>query len=141
LQSASEIRYTFYHLHFASNKFRRKIVGNQDPKTVVLNYLKAFEQNDFKTARTLVHDDVSFQGPIRKFDGGDQFVEALQRMAPMLKEIHVRKIFADGEDVSVVYDFVTTNPAIGSSPTAELCRVVDGKIKSTLLIFDARPYV
>jgi predicted SnoaL-like aldol condensation-catalyzing enzyme len=132
--------YTANDLQNASNLTQEENMGNQDAKTVVLNYLKAFQQKDFKTARTLVHDDFSFHGPFRKFEGGDQFVEAITRMGPMLKAIHVNKIFADGEDVCVVYDFVTTNPAIGTTPTAELCKVVDGKIKSTLLIFDGRPY-
>lgn len=65
------------------------------------------------------------------------------RAAPshFLNTIDVKKIFADGEDASVFYDFVTTNPAIGTTPTAELIKVSNGKIKSTLLIFDARPYV
>jgi hypothetical protein len=116
-------------------------MASKDSKGVVLEYLNAFANKDFQAIRSIVHDDLSFRGPVRQFQGGDQFVEALSKMGPLLKSIDVKKIFADGEDVSVIYDFVTTNPAIGTTPTAEWIKVKDGKIQSTLLIFDARPYV
>jgi hypothetical protein len=47
----------------------------------------------------------------------------------------VRKVFSDGPEVCVIYDFVTDTPA-GAVPIVEWLRVEGGRILSVTLVFD-----
>jgi len=47
----------------------------------------------------------------------------------------VKKVFVDGNEVCVIYDFVTNTPA-GAVPIVEWLRVEDGQIASVTLFFD-----
>jgi hypothetical protein len=47
----------------------------------------------------------------------------------------IRKVFSDGNDACVVYDFVT-DTAAGAVPCVELVTVRDGRIATVELIFE-----
>jgi hypothetical protein len=47
----------------------------------------------------------------------------------------VKKVFTDGPDICVIYDFVTDTPA-GAVPIVEWLRVEGGRISSVTLVFD-----
>ncbi len=91
-----------------------------DSRSVVASFFKAWTTGDFDTARSLLHDDVR---------GLSQIVQAA----------HQQKVFADDNDVCVIYDLVTATPA-GTAPTAEWYRLRDGKISAVRVYFDARPF-
>jgi hypothetical protein len=42
------------------------------------------DEGDFEAARGLVHDDLSFSGPIATFDNADGYVDDLRRLAPIV---------------------------------------------------------
>jgi len=48
------------------------------------------------------------------------------------------KVFADGDDVCVIYDLRTA--PVPRSRTCECYRVRDGRIASVPVVFDARPF-
>lgn len=77
-------------------------------------------------------------GPFDKFERADDFIEAIKGLAPIVEDVHVRRLFADGDDVCLIFDMVTAGA--GSQPTAEWYSVRDGRIASLRVIFDARPF-
>ena len=110
-----------------------------DSKAIVDKFFDAWTSGDFKTVRSLVHDDVSYSDPIDQFDTHDAYIGSLQRFSQVMKAAEVQHVFVDGTDVCVIYDLVTNTP-IPPSPTAEWFHLRDGKISDMRVIFDARPF-
>jgi ketosteroid isomerase-like protein len=102
-------------------------------------FFKAWTKGDFDTARSLVHHDVSFAGPIDRFDNADAYIGSLRGLAQIVKAAEEQKVFSDGNDVCIIYDLVTNTPA-GSAPVAEWYHVRDGKISAVRVFFDAKPF-
>jgi ketosteroid isomerase-like protein len=105
---------------------------------VVEDFFEAWTSKDFERARALLHDDVSFEGPIDTFSDADSYMAALERLSGIVIGADMQKRFVDGDDVCLIYDLRTT--PIPSARTAEWARVRDGKIASVSVVFDARPF-
>jgi ketosteroid isomerase-like protein len=114
-------------------------MANIGSRAVADKFFKAWTTGDVDTARSLLHDNVSFSGPIDKFDNADAYIGALRGLAQIVKAAEEQKVFVDGNDVCVIYDLVTNTP-VGAAPTAEWYRVRDGKISAVRVFFDARPF-
>jgi hypothetical protein len=112
---------------------------NASASEIVESYRVAVGSGDFATARTLMQDTMSFQGPLDTFHTADQYLEAQRSLAPIIQRIDVKKVFVDGDDVCVLYDMVTNTPA-GTALIAEWYQVDGGKISALHAIFDARPF-
>jgi ketosteroid isomerase-like protein len=114
-------------------------MANTGSRAVADKFFKAWTTGDVETARGLLHDNVSFSGPIDKFDNADAYIGALRGLAQIVKAAEEQKVFVDGNDVCVIYDLVTNTP-VGAAPTAEWYHVRDGKISAVRVFFDARPF-
>ena len=111
-----------------------------DARAVGEGYFDAWTSGDFDTARSLVHDDLVFRGPFETFERADDFFVSLRRVGGgLLQRAEKKKVFVDGEDVCLIYDFVAAEP-VGASPTVEWYRVRDGKIAEMQIVFDTRPF-
>ena len=108
-------------------------------KEIVEKYKAAMGRGDFTAARQLLHDDLAFQGPIDGFNKADDYIEATKRLANIIQSVDVKKVFADGNDVCVLYDMVTNTPA-GTAFIVEWYQVRDEKIGALRAVFDARPF-
>ena len=106
---------------------------------IVESYRAALGQGDFATARTLMQDDMTFQGPFDTFNTADQYLEATRRLASVIQRIDLKKVFVDGDDVCVLYEMVT-NTSAGTAFIAEWYQVKGGKIAALRAVFDARPF-
>jgi ketosteroid isomerase-like protein len=106
---------------------------------IVERYHAAWRAHDYVTARSLLHDDLSFQGPFDTFDKADELIEAIRGLAPIVRDVLIRQTFTDGDDVCLLFDMVTDTPA-GTQPVAEWYHVRDGKIDSLQAYFDSRPF-
>jgi len=106
---------------------------------IVESYQAALGKGDFATARTLMQDNMTFQGPLDTFNKADDYLEALKKLASIIQRIDLKKVFVDGDDVCVLYDMVTNTPA-GTALIAEWYQVKDGKIAALRAVFDARPF-
>jgi ketosteroid isomerase-like protein len=106
---------------------------------VIESYREALGRGDFDAARQLMHDDMTFQGPLDTFKTADQYLEASKRLATIIQRIDVKKTFVDSDDVCVLYDMVTNTPA-GTAFIAEWYQVRDGRIAALRAVFDARPF-
>jgi ketosteroid isomerase-like protein len=109
-----------------------------DAGRVAEAFFDAWTSKDFERARSLLHDDVSFEGPIERFDNADAYVQSLQQLSAIVKGAEKRKVFVDGDDVCVIYDLKTA--PVPSSRTSEWYHARDGKIAAVSVVFDARPF-
>ena len=108
-------------------------------KDIVEPYKAALGRGDFTAARQLLHDDLLFQGPIDTFNRADEYLVASKRLATIVQRIDVKKVFAEGNDVCVLYEMVTNTPA-GTAFIVEWYQVRDEKIGALRAVFDARPF-
>ena len=109
-----------------------------DAARVATDFFEAWTSKDFDRARELLHDDVSFVGPIDSFSSADAYLEALRQLSGIVTGAETQKVFVDGDDVCVIYDLKTA--PVPSSRTCEWYRVRDGRIASISVVFDARPF-
>jgi|SRR4051794_13764135 limonene-1,2-epoxide hydrolase len=110
-----------------------------DATKVVSDFRQAMGRGDFASARQLLHEDLSFRGPIGAFDTADAFIEAWKTLPIVVEQVEVRKVFADAADVCVLFDLVAKRPAV-TVLVAEWYRVTDGRIAMMQAVFDARPF-
>jgi hypothetical protein len=110
-----------------------------DAKTVATQCLRAWTTGDFATARSLLHEDVSFVGPLATTNGADAYIDGVRGFAQLVEHAEVHTVVADGDDVCIIYDLVTSTPA-GAIPTAGWYRVRGAKVASVRVFFDPRPF-
>jgi ketosteroid isomerase-like protein len=108
------------------------------PAEIVEQYFDAWTASDFETARSLLRDDLSFIGPIEKFDNADALIESIKMLSQVVTGAERRGVLSDGERVAVVYDLHTV--PVPESRVAEWYTVRDGKIATAEAFFDARPF-
>jgi len=108
-----------------------------DAKTIATTCLKAWTSGDFATARELLHDDVTFTGPLGETTGADAYIDGVKGFAPLVERVDVHKVIAEGEDVCVKYDLVAATA--GPMPTVGWYEVRDGLVHSVRAYFDPRP--
>jgi ketosteroid isomerase-like protein len=109
-----------------------------DAADVAEGFFDAWTGKDFERARSLLHDDVSFEGPIDTFSDAESYIESLRQLSGIVTGTEKRKVFVDADDVCVIYDLKTA--PVPSSRTCEWYHVRDGKIESVSVVFDARPF-
>jgi ketosteroid isomerase-like protein len=109
------------------------------PLEVVQQFYRALERKDFDTFRDCLNEPFSFRGPFDTFNSISSYVQAIQRLSSIVKRVEVHKMFADGNDVCVLYDLVTGSP-VETSFISEWFQVKDGKIVSIRVVFDPRPF-
>src|SRR5919108_1248747 len=109
-----------------------------DAAAVAEGFFDAWTSKDFQRARSLLHDDVSFEGPIDTFNDADSYLASLQQLSGIVTGAEKQKVFVDGDDVCVIYDLKTA--PVPSSRTCDWYRVRDGRIASVSVVFDARPF-
>jgi len=107
----------------------------QGPKDAVTSYIKAMGDGDYAAARNYLGDNVRVKGPAGEaFRSPDEFLEMMQQQRG---RYDIKKVFVDGSDVCLLYDFIT--PKV----TTFFCswyQVNDGKISSIQTVFDPRAF-
>ena len=106
-----------------------------DPKEIALTYIDACGRKDLDAVALLLAPQVQFIGPGNALTGAAQYLAVLRRIGTVWVRSEVKKVFTDGPDVCVIYDFVTDTPA-GAVPTVEWLRIENGRIVSVTLVLD-----
>lgn len=101
---------------------------------IVQQYHRAWTSLDIDTAMSLVADDITCRAPGEDLVGKDAYREYIAGFAPMLTGIAEIAGFADGERVALFYYPQTA--ATTTAPAGECFTVRDGKIVSSVLVFD-----
>jgi hypothetical protein len=108
-------------------------------KNIVMEYLQAAERRDFQTARGYLSDNISYVGPLNSFDRVEPYLKYLEHLN--LPKFEYKKVFEDGNDVSLLYELKVGTPQVTSLVCLWAHVGDDGKIRSFRLIFDPRPYI
>lgn len=107
----------------------------ESAKEVVLSYIKAMDSRDYAAARQCLADNVRVKGPAGEaFRTPEEFLAMMQQQKG---KYDIKRVFADGNDVCLLYDFIT------KTVTAFFCswyQIKDGKIISIQTVFDPRAF-
>jgi hypothetical protein len=108
-------------------------ITKSSAKDIVSRCIVAINNEDFESARMLVHSDFKFEGVLGSRDGAEAYFRDMEKMK---LKYDVKKIFFDADDVCVFYN-------IDMSGVSVFCcawyQVVQDKIKFLKVVFDPRP--
>ena len=112
-----------------------------EPKQIVKAYLEAMfgGGNDFDRARTLLADNLRYEGPMLEAANADDFMNqmrALAKQVPAAMKASIRHIIGEGSRVAALYEFTVPHPVL----FAEWFEIADGKIAAIAIVHDTRPY-
>lgn len=106
-----------------------------DAKQVAIEYIEACGRKDYDTLSRLLAPTMTFVGPGNALTGAAPYLAVLRRLGPVWVRSEVKKVFVDGDEICVIYDFVTETPA-GAVPIVEWLRIENGQVASATLFFD-----
>jgi ketosteroid isomerase-like protein len=116
--------------------------SRSDVREVVISYLKALNDQDFKAARSYLKDDMTFLAPIASHNSADAYLEGNEQLRSKygIEKVlyEIKKVFADGDDVCVFFDFNIGSATLFASGWFH---AANGKISSIRVVFDPRPIV
>lgn len=98
-------------------------------------YVDSIGRHDFDALADLLDPDLEFAGPFVTLHSAPEYIAAYRRLALVLEGTTLRKTFVDGNELCVIYDFVTDTPA-GAITFIEWMTVEGGRIRSIRLNFD-----
>ncbi|HYC11992.1 MAG TPA: nuclear transport factor 2 family protein [Nitrososphaerales archaeon] len=102
-------------------------------KEVVMSYIRALDSWEYDEALDSLHERVRIKGPAGEtFGKPKDFIGMLRKYKG---KYEIKKVFADGNDVCVLYDLATKGSRVYMS---SWYRVEDGKIVSIETIFDSK---
>jgi len=72
-----------------------------------MSYINALDRQDFDSARKQLGDNVLVKGPAGEaFRSPDEFINMMRNQRG---KYDIKKMFVDGDDVCLLYDFITKN--------------------------------
>jgi hypothetical protein len=110
-----------------------------DRKNLTLAYLNAVAAQQYRKLEALLAPDLQVRGPQTTRTSADDFIGALKRLAAIHVRTDVKRVFVDGDEACVIYDFVT-DTAAGALPTIEWLRFDGDRIRSIDLYYDRLPW-
>jgi hypothetical protein len=111
--------------------------GTTEAGELAAAYYESWQARDFDRLRSLLADDVTFQGPLGTADGAEACAAGVEGMSRIVTEVAVRHIFAAGQDAVTWFDLHTE--VAPPCPTASWIHVADGRIQTIQATFDPRP--
>ena len=72
------------------------------PAEIVEEYFDAWTSKDFEKARSLLHDDLSFKGPIETLNSADALIESIKGLAQIVTGAECRALLEQGDQVVVI---------------------------------------
>jgi len=104
-------------------------------KEVVMSYIDAMDKRDYATAKRYLSANVFIKGPAGEaFRSANEF---LKMMESQRGRYEMKKVFVDGDDVCLLYDFITERV------TTFFCswyQIKEGKIATIRTVFDPRAF-
>lgn len=108
-------------------------------REVADTYFEAWQAGDFARLRSILADDVTFDGPLGQAGNADECIAGLRRMAQIMTGIVIHKTFVDGADVLTWFDLHTA--IAPPAAVANWSHVEDGKITRIAVTFDPREII
>ena len=110
-----------------------------DRKTLALAYMNLAGTQQCDKLDGLLAPEFVFRGPARTITSGEEFIGALKRLGAIHVRNDIKRVFVDGDEVCLIYDFVTDTPA-GALTTVEWLRFDGDRIRSIDLYYDRLPW-
>lgn len=110
----------------------------RNPEALVRAYLDAIATKRLDELDALLAPDVRFVGPMSNLTGLADVKAAFRRVSSIHVKSDIERLFTDGDEVCVIYDFVTDT--IGGLPTVEWIHLRDGRIQSIRIYYDQVPF-
>lgn len=107
--------------------------------TIVTKYHNAWTGGDIEQAMNYVAEDITCRAPGVDLEGIDAYRDFIGGFAPMLTGIGEISEFVDGDRVALFYYPQTATTS--TTPAAEFFTIANGKIASSVLIFDRLSYM
>jgi limonene-1,2-epoxide hydrolase len=109
-------------------------------KEIVTEFIQALERKDWKTVRGYISDNISVlaPGPVESttFHQAEPFMNYLEHAN--LPPLEIKKEFADGNDVCLLYDMTYREPPLKIFVCGWFHVNEDGKIGSLRFVLDPR---
>ena len=106
-----------------------------DTRELVTAYITAVGENRLEALPAMLDPDAVFIVGDTTLRGAEAFVGGFRRLTPIILRNKIRKLFVDGDEACVIYDFVTDTPA-GAVVSVEHLKLRNGRIASSLLVFE-----
>ena len=110
-----------------------------DRKALALEYLEAVGQQRYDRVAELVASDLRVAGPATTRTSAQDFIAALKRLAVIHLRTEIKRVFVDGDEVCVIYDFVT-DTTVGAVPAIEWLKFDGARIRTIDLYYDRLPW-
>ena len=110
-----------------------------DRKTLTLEYLDAVGKQQYGRLDAMLSPDLQFRGPSMTRTSAAEYLGALKRLGAIHVRNDVKRVFVDGDEACVIYDFVTDTQA-GALPTIEWLRFEGDRIRAVDLYYDRMPW-
>ena len=104
-------------------------------EVLVVSYIQAVGEHRLADLRPMLDPEAEFRLGDATLRGVDAFIGAFVRLMPILVRNDIRKVFVDGDEACVIYDFVTSTPA-GPVLSIEYLTFKEDRIASSLLVFE-----
>lgn len=111
---------------------------NREIEATVREYLSAVANKDLGRVERLIAPDIELVGPAMTLAGARDVLAALRRIGAIHVRNDVKRVFVDGDEACVIYDFVTDT--VGVVPTIEWLGFQAGRIRSVKLYYDQVPW-
>ncbi len=99
--------------------------------------LEALTSGDRETTRSLLSDDVSFDGPMGHTEGVDAYIRGLGQMALVTESVELHKAIVNDDEVCIMYDLMAG--PVGPLPAVNWFHFSGGRIDAVRAYFDPRP--
>ncbi len=109
-----------------------------EPAHIARAYVAAIGDKELGKVEALLAPDVQLTGPAMTLSSAAEVLTSFQRIGAILVRNEILRIFVDGNEACVIYDFVT-DLAIGIVPTVEWLRIEGGRIRSVKVYYDRTP--
>lgn len=110
----------------------------QEPAHIARAYVVAIGDKELSKVEALLAPDVQLTSPAMTLASAAEVLTAFRRIGAILVRNEILRIFVDGNEACVIYDFVT-DTAIGTVPTVEWLRIEGGRIRSVKVYYDRAP--
>jgi SnoaL-like domain len=109
------------------------------PSDVLATYFDSWLTKDFDSLRSILADDVTFQGPLGTAANAEECVRGIEGLSQITTDIAIQKVFVDGPDVLTWFELHTK--IAPPTQVVNWSRVEDGKIVRIRVTFDPREMV
>ena len=105
-------------------------------RRIVRAFLDARIRGDFAAAAGHLSPDFSFESPLRRFENASDYLDSHAGFHPLISGLSLISELYGKDEATILFDLYTATP-VGTQRTAEHLKLVDGKIASIVILFDA----